>query len=104
MDGKTRRNARARTARRATQRFLRERRRIRPRHRHRSASQSQSQSRSRSAGPTEDPEKILQELRMEIAMLEEKIKTAPTHGDVFALLLRIRELTEQADALEAVLR
>ena len=41
---------------------------------------------------------------MEIAMLEEKIKTAPTHGDVFALLLRIRELTEQADALEAVLR
>jgi hypothetical protein len=41
---------------------------------------------------------------MEIAMLEEEIKTAPTHGAVFALLLRIRELTEQADALEAVLR
>ena len=102
MDGKTRRNARARTARRATQRFLRERRRIRPRRRHRS--RSASRSRSRSAGPTEDPEKILLEIRMEIAMLEEQIKTAPTHGDVFALLLRIRELTEQADALEAVLR
>ena len=98
MDGKTRRNARARTARRATQRFLRERRRIRPRRRHRSRSASRSRS-----GP-EDPEKILQELRMEIAMLEEQIKTAPTHGDIFALLLRIRELTEQADALEAVLR
>lgn len=98
MDGKARRIARARTQRRATRR-LRRRRSIR----RGSASRSRTASRSRSSGP-EDPEKILLELRMEIAMLEEEIKTAPTHGAVFALLLRIRELTEQADALEAVLR